>query len=321
MVHYNFPAFSVGEAKRQGPPGRRELGHGNLAKRALEPTLDIDRDITIRLVSEILESNGSSSMATVCGGALALKASEVKSQKLVAGIAMGLVTDGDRYAILSDIMGLEDHDGDMDFKITGTKDGITALQMDIKLGGIDTKILRDALIQAKEGRLHILEIMEESLNSMTPSQALPSTLIFDIEAGDIPAIIGKGGGTIKDIIDKFGVSIDIDRDANSVKITGNSDSIKRAKEYIDTIVSPATKKPTMSYKINKKYIGKIKKIVDFGMFVEMPDGYDALLHISKVSKNRINRLDEIYKVGDNIDIIVLEQKGKKVELCTPNYLY
>ncbi len=322
MVHYNFPAFSVGEAKRQGPPGRRELGHGNLAKRALEPTLDIDRDITIRLVSEILESNGSSSMATVCGGALALKASEVKTEKLVAGIAMGLVTDGDRYAILSDIMGLEDHDGDMDFKITGTRDGITALQMDIKLGGIDTKILRDALIQAKEGRLHILGIMEESLNSMTPSQALPSTIVFSIEASDIPAIIGKGGGTIRDIIDKFGVSIDIDRDANSVKITGSSkDSITKAKEYIDTIVSPAIKKPTMNYDINKKYRGKIKKIVDFGMFVEMPDGYDALLHISKVSKNRINRLDELYKVGDDIDIIVLEQKGKKVELCTPNYLF
>ncbi len=321
MVHYNFPAFSVGEAKRQGPPGRRELGHGNLAKRALEPTLDINRDITVRLVSEILESNGSSSMATVCGGALALRASEVETEKLVAGIAMGLVTEGDRYAVLSDIMGLEDHDGDMDFKITGTKDGITALQMDIKLGGIDREILKNALYQAKEGRLHILNIMEESLKDMTPSQALPSTIVFSIDSGHIPAIIGKGGGTIREIIEKYGVSIDIDRDANSVKITGSSkDGVADAKAYIDTITATPTKKQ-MNYEINKQYSGKIKKIVDFGMFIEMPDGYDALLHISKVAKERIDKLDELYKVGDTIDIIVLEQKGKKVELCTPAYLF
>ncbi len=321
MVHYNFPAFSVGEAKRQGPPGRRELGHGNLAKRALEPTLDINRDITVRLVSEILESNGSSSMATVCGGALALRASEVETEKLVAGIAMGLVTEGDRYAVLSDIMGLEDHDGDMDLKITGTKDGITALQMDIKLGGIDREILKNALYQAKEGRLHILNIMEESLKDMTPSQALPSTIVFSIDSGHIPAIIGKGGGTIREIIEKYGVSIDIDRDANSVKITGSSkDSVANAKAYIDTITATPTKKQ-MNYEINKQYSGKIKKIVDFGMFIEMPDGYDALLHISKVAKERIDKLDELYKVGDTIDIIVLEQKGKKVELCTPAYLF
>jgi len=321
MVHYNFPAFSVGEAKRQGPPGRRELGHGNLAKRALEPTLEIDRDYTVRLVSEILESNGSSSMATVCGGALALRAAEVKTEKLVAGIAMGLVTDGNKYAVLSDIMGLEDHDGDMDFKITGTNDGITALQMDIKLGGIDINVLRDALYQAKEGRLHILNIMEEALLHMTPSQALPSSIVFSIDSSHIPAIIGKGGGTIREIIEKYGVSIDIDRDANSVKITGSSkDSVSEAKAYIDNITATPTKRQ-MTYEINKQYRGKIKKILDFGMFVEMPDGYDALLHISKVSKDRIDRLDELYKVGDEIDVIVLEQKGKKVELCTPDYLF
>jgi|AAUQ01.1.fsa_nt_gi polyribonucleotide nucleotidyltransferase len=319
MVHYNFPAFSVGEAKRQGPPGRRELGHGNLAKRALEPTLDVDRDITIRLVSEILESNGSSSMATVCGGSLALRASEIETKKLVAGIAMGLVTEDDRYAILSDIMGLEDHDGDMDFKITGTRDGITALQMDIKLGGVERKILKEALYQAKEGRIHILNIMEESLKDMRPSQALPSTLIFKIEASDIPAIIGKGGSTIKDIIDRYGVNIDIDRDANVVKITGESkDKIEEAKGYIESLIT--VKKP-MEYEINKQYRGKIKKILDFGMFVEMPDGYDALLHISKVSKDRVDTLEDLYNIGDEIDIIVLEQKGKKVELCTPDYLF
>ncbi len=320
MVHYNFPGFSVGEAKPARAPGRRELGHGNLAKRALEPTLDLYREGTVRLVSEILESNGSSSMATVCGGSLALKASEVETTKLVAGIAMGLVTDGDNSCVLTDIMGLEDHDGDMDFKITGTVDGITALQMDIKLGGIDADVLKKALYQAKNGRLHILKIMEEALLNLKPSLALPSSIIFDIDSSHIPAIIGKGGGTIREIIEKYSVSIDIDRDKNSVKITGASkDSVQDAKAYIDTITSTPVKKQ-MKYEINKKYSGKIKKVVDFGMFIEMPDGYDALLHISKVSKDRVETLNGLYNVGDSIDIIVLEQKGKKVELCTPAYL-
>jgi len=321
MVHYNFPAFSVGEAKPARAPGRRELGHGNLAKRGLEPTLNLAMDGTVRLVSEILESNGSSSMATVCGGSLALKAAEVDSSKLVAGIAMGLVTDGERNRVLSDIMGLEDHDGDMDFKITGTADGITAMQMDIKLGGIETKVLKEALYQAKEGRLHILKIMEKALQELKPSQALPSYIVFDIESSHIPAIIGKGGGTIREIIEKFEVSIDIDRDSNSVKITGHTkESVTDAKAYIDSITSTPAKRQ-MKYEINKQYSGKIKKIVDFGMFIEMPDGYDALLHISKVTKDRIKTLVGIYNVGDSIDIIVLEQKGKKVELCTPAYLF
>jgi polyribonucleotide nucleotidyltransferase len=320
MVHYNFPAFSVGEAKPSRAPGRRELGHGNLAKRALEPTLDIHRDGTVRLVSEVLESNGSSSMATVCGGSLALKAAEVDTSKLVAGIAMGLVTDGTKNCVLSDIMGLEDHDGDMDFKITGTQDGVTAMQMDIKLGGIEADVLKEALYQAKEGRLHILSIMEESLKDMPSSKALPSTVQFDVDGSHIPAIIGKGGGTIREIIEKYGVSIDIDRDTNTVKITGSSkEDVDGAKEFIDSITSAPVKKQ-MVYEVNKQYKGKIKKIVDFGMFIEMPDGFDALLHISKVAKERVNNLEERYNVGDDIDIIVMEQKGKKVELCTPAYL-
>jgi polyribonucleotide nucleotidyltransferase len=320
MVHYNFPGFSVGEAKPARAPGRRELGHGNLAKRALEPTLDLKRDGTVRLVSEILESNGSSSMATVCGGSLALKAAEVSTDKLVAGIAMGLVTDGKKSCVLTDIMGLEDHDGDMDFKITGTADGVTAMQMDIKLGGIDAQVLKDALYQAKEGRLHILNIMEEALVNLIPSNALPSSMTFDIDSSHIPAIIGKGGGTIREIIEKYSVSIDIDRDSNSVKITGASqEDVDGAKAYIDTIISTPVKRQ-MTYEINKQYVGKVKKVVDFGMFIEMPDGFDALLHISKVSKDRIRTLDGMYNVGDTIDIIVLEQKGKKVELCTLAYL-
>ena len=320
MVHYNFPGFSVGEAKPARAPGRRELGHGNLGKRALEPTLDLKRDGTVRLVSEILESNGSSSMATVCGGSLALRAAEVETSKLVAGIAMGLVTDGEKHCVLSDIMGLEDHDGDMDFKITGTQDGVTAMQMDIKLGGIEANVLKDALYQAKEGRLHILAIMEEALTQMNPSSALPSSVAFDVDSSHIPAIIGKGGGTIREIIEKYSVSIDIDRDTNVVKITGASkEGVEGAKAFIDGITSAPIKKQ-MVYEINKQYAGKIKKIVEFGMFIEMPDGYDALLHISKVAKERVNNLNERYNVGDAIDIIVLEQKGKKVELCTPAYI-
>jgi len=320
MVHYNFPAFSVGEAKPARAPGRRELGHGNLGKRGLEPTLDLHRESTVRLVSEILESNGSSSMATVCGGSLALRAAEVETSKLVAGIAMGLVSDGKKHCVLSDIMGLEDHDGDMDFKITGTADGITAMQMDIKLGGIDADVLKAALYQAKEGRLHILNIMEEALEKMQPSSALPSSTTFDIDASHIPAIIGKGGGTIREIIEQFSVNIDIDRDNNKVKITGSSkEEVAGAKEFIDGITSAPVKKQ-MVYEVNKQYAGKIKKIVEFGMFIEMPDGFDALLHISKVAKERVNNLEERYSIGDAIDIIVLEQKGKKVELCTPAYL-
>jgi len=320
MVHYNFPGYSVGEAKPTRAPGRRELGHGNLGKRGLEPTLDLNRDGTVRLVSEILESNGSSSMATVCGGSLALRAAEVDTSKLVAGIAMGLVTDGEKNCVLTDIMGLEDHDGDMDFKITGTADGVTAMQMDIKLGGIEADVLKEALYQAKEGRLHILNIMEDSLINMTPSQALPAMAQFDVESSHIPAIIGKGGGTIREIIEKYGVSIDIDRDTNSVKITGASkEDVDGAKAFINSITSSPVKKQ-MVYEINKQYSGKIKKVVEFGMFIEMPDGFDALLHISKVSKDRIRTLTGMYNAGDTIDIIVLEQKGKKVELCTPAYL-
>ncbi|CAA6805409.1 MAG: Polyribonucleotide nucleotidyltransferase (EC [uncultured Sulfurovum sp.] len=320
MVHYNFPGFSVGEAKPARAPGRRELGHGNLGKRGIEPTLDLRREGTVRLVSEILESNGSSSMATVCGGSLALKAAEVETSKLVAGIAMGLVTDGVKHCVLTDIMGLEDHDGDMDFKITGTSDGITAMQMDIKLGGIEAEVLKDALYQAKEGRLHILNIMEKALVDMNPSSALPSFTTFDIDASHIPAIIGKGGGTIREIIEQYGVAIDIDRDNNQVKITGDSkESVEDAKAFIDDITSAPVKKQ-MVYEINKQYAGKIKKIVEFGMFIEMPDGFDALLHISKVAKERVNNLEERYNIGDNINIIVLEQKGKKVELCTPAYI-
>ncbi|MEA3491875.1 MAG: polyribonucleotide nucleotidyltransferase [Campylobacterota bacterium] len=320
MVHYNFPGFSVGEAKPMGFPGRRELGHGNLAKRALEPAIDINYDGTIRLVSEVLESNGSSSMATVCGGSLALRSADIDMVSLVAGVAMGLMSDGDRYAVLTDIMGLEDHDGDMDFKVTGTRDGITALQMDIKLGGIDLKVLEDALSKASRAKGHILDIMERAEDELQPSEALPSMEIFTIHPSKIVDIIGKAGATIREIIEKFEVSIDLDRDKGGVKLTGDDrEKVEAAKDHIKSIADTPTKQQTI-YELGKVYHGKVKKIVDFGMFVEMPDGFDALLHISKVSKDRVNNLSELYSEGDEIDVVVMEQKGKKVGLATPSYL-
>jgi polyribonucleotide nucleotidyltransferase len=320
MVHYNFPGYSVGEAKYIGAPGRRELGHGNLGKRALEPVIPLNYDGTIRLVSEILESNGSSSMATICGGSLALRSAEVETVNLVAGIAMGLVIQNGKHAVLSDIMGLEDHDGDMDFKIAGTKNGITALKMDIKLGGIDLEVLREALAQATKGKNHILNIMEEAEKNIVESGALPSTEHFMINPSKIGDIIGKAGATIRDIIEKFEVSIDIDRDEGGVKLSGEcKDKVAAAKEHIKKIADAPVKKQ-MVYEVGKSYQGKIKKIVDFGLFVEMPDGFDALLHISKVAKERVNNLSERYNEGDEITVVVMEQKGKKVELATPAFL-
>ncbi|MCF6243936.1 MAG: polyribonucleotide nucleotidyltransferase [Sulfurovum sp.] len=320
MVHYNFPGYSVGEAKYIGAPGRRELGHGNLGKRAMEPTLPLDYDGSIRMVSEILESNGSSSMATICGGSLALRAAEIQTTALVAGIAMGLVTDGSKYAVLTDIMGLEDHDGDMDFKVAGTANGITALQMDIKLGGIEMAVLKDALLQASKGKNHILELMEEAAKEIQSSAALPSTENFSIHPSKIVDIIGKAGATIREIIEKFEVSIDLDRDVGGVKVSGgDKDKVAAAKAHIEGIASTPVKKQ-MEYKVGESYEGKVKRIVDFGLFVEMPDGFDALLHVSKVAKERVNNLSERYDEGDAITVVVMEQNGKKVELATPEFL-
>lgn len=320
MVHYNFPGYSVGEAKYIGAPGRRELGHGNLGKRALEPTIPLNHDGSIRMVSEILESNGSSSMATICGGALALRAAEIETTDLVAGIAMGLVKDASKYVILTDIMGLEDHDGDMDFKIAGTAKGITALQMDIKLGGIDMLVLKDALQQASKGKNHILALMEDAAKEIQTSEALPSTENFNIHPSKIVDIIGKAGATIREIIERFEVNIDLDRDVGGVKVSGgDKEKVAAAKAHIEDIASSPVKKQ-MEYKVGESYNGKVKRIVDFGLFVEMPDGFDALLHVSKVAKERVNNLSERYDEGDAITVVVMEQKGKKVELATPEFL-
>jgi polyribonucleotide nucleotidyltransferase len=315
MVHYNFPGFSVGEASPIMGTKRRELGHGNLAKRALEPIVNLDGQ-TVRLVSEILESNGSSSMATVCGGYLALRAADIETSDTVAGIAMGLISDGEEYAILSDIMGLEDHDGDMDFKVTGSKDGITAMQMDIKLGGVSLDILKEALFQAKEGRSHIIDIMLEAEKEIEFNDGvLPSTEHFHIDPSFIGEIIGQAGKTIREIIEKFEVAIDIDKKDGKVKITGkNKEGVAGAKEHIQKIVN-APKKEKITYEIGGIYEGVVKRIVDFGAFVELPDGTDGLLHISKISKERVNDVRDVLKEGQKIKVEILEFKGNKISLA------
>ncbi len=319
MVHYNFPGFSVGEASRIGPPGRRELGHGNLAKRALEPALDKTRlDSIIRLVSEILESNGSSSMATVCGGSLALKAADVPVLKLIAGVAMGLVVEGEKYAILTDIMGLEDHDGDMDFKVAGSEDGITALQMDIKLGGISLELLKEALDQARDARLHILGKMEEAAAEIEVNEeVLPSSEVFHVEPHKIVDIIGQAGKTIKEIIEKFEVSVDLDRKEGEVRVAGPSKAkVKAACDHIKSLTEGGgAKKEIPQFEIDKPLKGRVKKLVDFGAFIELPGGVDGLLHISKISRRRIGHPSEVLQEGQEIEVVVKSQKGHKIELA------
>jgi len=322
MLHYNFPGFSVGEASRVGPPGRRELGHGNLAKRAIECLIPKDYEPIIRVVSEVLESNGSSSMATVCGGALAMRAANVPLLRLAAGIAMGLVKEGDKYAILSDIIGLEDYDGDMDFKVAGTREGVTALQMDIKLGGLDFELLKAALMQAKEGREHILSIMETAEAEITINESiLPSTEIFHIDTSKIVDIIGQAGKTIKEIIERFEVAIDLDRDKGRVKVVGRDKTkVDGAKEHILTIAKP--KAPAKKFDLIEAGTvvhGKVKKIVDFGAFVELPNGQEGLMHISKVSDKRINNVRDHLNEGDELDVKVMASSQSKVELANAKF--
>ncbi|RXJ82710.1 polyribonucleotide nucleotidyltransferase [Arcobacter sp. F2176] len=326
MVHYNFPGFSVGEAKPMFGVGRRELGHGNLGKRALEATIDRDFGDTVRLVSEILESNGSSSMATVCGGSLALKAAGVPISALVAGVAMGMVVEGDKHCVLTDIMGLEDHDGDMDFKVAGPKTGITALQMDIKLGGIELSVLKEALLQAKEGREHILTLMEEAAVEIVPSPALPLMEQFAIDPSKIMVVIGKAGSTIKEIIEKFSVSIDLDRDSGNVKVAGdNKQNVLDACAHIKTISDNAPSRKQNEkiifdslYKEEEVLEGIVERIVDFGAFMKLPKGGEGLLHISKISKERVKNVSDVLSVGDKVELKVLKVSRDRIELASAN---
>ncbi|MFN4174994.1 MAG: polyribonucleotide nucleotidyltransferase, partial [Parachlamydiaceae bacterium] len=301
-LQYSFPPFSVGEVGRIGSPGRRELGHGKLAERALVPTLPPKENFpyTIRLESNITESNGSSSMASVCGGCLALMDAGVPIKRPVSGIAMGLILEKDKFVILSDILGLEDALGDMDFKVTGDKDGITAFQMDIKVEGITLAIMKAALHQAKEGRIHILEKMLAACPKPKEEMSIyaPRIETLRIKPAKIGAVVGPGGKNIRKIIEDTGVQIDINDDG-VVSIASNSlEGIEKAKAMINSIVA--------EIEVGKTYSGKVTSIQPFGLFVEVLPGKEGLCHISEYDLSRIDKLDGLVKIGDQITVKVLE---------------
>ncbi len=305
MFHYNFPPFCVGEASSIGAASRRELGHGNLAKRALETSIK-NKEQVIRLVSEILESNGSSSMASVCAGSLALYASGVEIYDLVAGVAMGMVSEGQDHAILSDISGLEDAEGDMDFKIAGNLEGITAMQMDTKMSGIRLEVLYQALLQAKEAREHILKIMHEAKEKIVINFShLPTTEIFNVAPDKIVEIIGQGGRVIKEIVEKFEVKIDLNKPSGEVKIMGNKERVLKTKEFILNYLHSLDQE-LEQYAIDEVLEAQVKRIVDFGAFLSLPKGGEGLLR-----KQHMDRCQVALKEGDSIRCRVISfNKGK-----------
>ncbi len=311
MLHYNFPPFSVGEARPLRSPGRREVGHGALAERALRPVIPTKEEFpyTLRLVSDILESNGSSSMATVCGGTLALMDAGVPIKRPVAGIAMGLIKEGDRVTVLSDILGLEDHLGDMDFKVTGTRDGVTALQMDIKIAGITPQLMRQALEQAQKGRLYILDRMEEALKAPRTnlSAFAPRIFTMKIKQDKIRDVIGPGGKMIRSIIAECGVKVNVE-DTGIVTIAAVDEaSAKKAIAIVERL--------TEEVEIGKLYLGTVRKIVDFGAFVEILPGTDGLVHISQLAHHRVKAVSDELAEGDQIMVKVLEiDKQGKIRL-------
>ncbi len=305
MFHYNFPPFCVGEASSIGATSRRELGHGNLAKRALETSIK-NKEQVIRLVSEILESNGSSSMASVCAGSLALYASGVEIYDLVAGVAMGMVSEGQDHAILSDISGLEDAEGDMDFKIAGNLEGITAMQMDTKMSGIRLEVLYQALLQAKEARKHILKIMHEAKEKIVINFShLPTTEIFNVAPDKIVEIIGQGGRVIREIVEKFEVKIDLNKPSGEVKIMGNKERVLKTKEFILNYLHSLDQE-LEQYAIDEVLEAQVKRIVDFGAFLSLPKGGEGLLR-----KQNMDRCQVVLKEGDSIRCRVISfNKGK-----------
>ncbi|MCD5001625.1 polyribonucleotide nucleotidyltransferase [Enterococcus saccharolyticus] len=300
--HYNFPQFSVGSTGRAGSPGRREIGHGALGERALAQVIPNEETFpyTIRLVAEVLESNGSSSQASICAGTLALMDAGVPIKAPVAGIAMGLVSDGENYTILTDIQGLEDHLGDMDFKVAGTKDGITALQMDIKIQGITEQILREALDQAKQARMEILDELTSTIAEPREelSEYAPKIEMIKIEPAKIKDVIGKGGDTINGIIEETGVKIDIDQDGNVSIASADADMIKKAIKIIEDL--------TKEIKVGEVYLGKVVRIEKFGCFVNLIKGKDGLVHISQLANERVNKVEDVVKLGDEILVKVTE---------------
>ena len=310
LLHYNFPPFSVGETGFMRGPGRREIGHGALAERSLLPVLPSAEEFpyTVRIVSDILESNGSSSMASVCGGTLSLMDAGVPIKSPVAGIAMGLVKEKEKYAVLTDIAGAEDHYGDMDFKVAGTESGITSLQMDIKIGGLTMEIMSEALEQARQGRLFILEKMLETIPAFRndTSKYAPKIHSLRINQNKIRDVIGPGGKVIRGIVEKTGVKIDVNDDGvvNIAALDENS-----AQKAIQ-IVKDLTAEPEMG----KIYLGKVVRIVDFGAFVEIFPGRDGLLHISEIAEHRIRDVKDELKTGDQIMVKVVGVDGQKIKL-------
>ena len=308
MHHYNFPAYSVGEARPSRGPGRREIGHGALAERALEPVIPSKEEFpyAIRLVSEVLSSNGSTSQGSVCGSTLSLLDAGVPIKDMVAGIAMGLIKHDDKVAILSDIQGMEDHLGDMDFKVAGTENGITAIQMDIKIAGIDEEVLRNALTQAKAGRIHILNEMRKTISAPKPelSKYAPKIVTMNINPDKIRDVIGPGGKVITKIIEETGVKIDIEQ-TGEVFIAGvDSDMIKLAQKLINDIVAEA--------EVGQTYTGKVTRIMNFGAFVEILPGKEGLLHISHIAHERVAKVEDVLNIGDEVTVKVTEidEKGR-----------
>ena len=308
LLHYNFPPYSVGETGRMGGTKRREIGHGKLAWRAIHPVLPskLDFPYTIRVVSEITESNGSSSMASVCGASLALMDAGVPIKRATAGIAMGLILEGERYAVLSDILGDEDHLGDMDFKVAGTEEGITSLQMDIKIAGITEEIMKVALGQAKQGRLHILGEMAKALTSARAElgEHAPRIEMFKIPTDKIREVIGTGGKVIREIVEKTGAKINIEDDGSVKVASADGESIKAAINWIKSIASDP--------EVGKIYDGTVVKTMDFGAFVNFFGAKDGLVHISQLAANRVNKVTDVVKEGDKVKVKLLgmDDRGK-----------
>ena len=310
MLHYNFPPFSVGEVRRMGFTSRREVGHGNLAERSILPMMPGEEDFpyTVRVVSEILESNGSSSMATVCGGSLALMSAGVPIKRPVAGVAMGLVSESGKYAILSDIAGAEDHYGDMDFKVAGTREGITALQMDIKITNVSFEIMAKAMEQAKRGRMHILDKMEEAIPAVREemSEFAPRIYTIEIPTDKIRDVIGPGGKMIRSIVEQTGVKIDVNDDGRVNIASNDGPSAQKAIEIVQNL--------TAVPEVGKTYLGKVVRIADFGAFVEIFPGTDGLLHISEIAEQRIREVRDELNEDDQIMVKVIALDGNRIKL-------
>jgi polyribonucleotide nucleotidyltransferase len=308
MLHYNFPPFSTGDVRPMRGPGRREIGHGALAERAISPVLPKEDEFpyTVRVVSNILESNGSSSMASVCGSSLALMDAGVPIKTAVSGISIGLVTENGQSVLLSDIVGAEDHYGDMDFKVAGTSDGVTAIQLDLKIQGLPVKILADAMQWAREARLEILKVMNSTISNARSelSKYAPKIVVFSVAKEKIGEVIGPGGKVIRKIIADNDVEIDIDDDGKVTIAGEDRQSVEKAQQTVQNIVQEA--------EVGKLYVGKVKRITSFGAFVEILPGKEGLVHISKLSRQRVRKVEDVVKVGDEIVVKVsnIDDQGR-----------